>query len=348
MHDKRAAASGSDRTAIAVSLLLLAAVFLYAFVARPWFMNWGATEEEQAAAMPGDHLVPRPISRATRAVTIQAPPDKVWPWLVQLGEDRAAFYSYTWLENLLGVEYRNADRIHPEWQDLGQGGFVRFAPRGHLFGLSKEGPGSSGWSVPLFEPGRAMNLQPGWGTFLLEPQVDGRTRLIIRTLGAPVSPVVRPLFFFGVDAIHFMMEKRMMVEVKRLAEGRPGAPVWLTWMAHLGFAAIAVLCALWILALKRQRGWLALPIIYGLIVLVSSRDAQGALVAVTALALALTAFLVFRRRWWVLIGTLWIYSYSVLILATDAYVVFGLSFLVMALAILILSRPAKKAAAPAS
>jgi len=348
MNEKRPAPSASDRTALVVSLLLLASVFLYAFVARPWFMNWGATEEERTAAMPGDNLVPRPISRATRAVTIEAPPDKVWPWLVQLGQDRAAFYSYTWLENLLGVNYHNADRIHPEWQDLGQGGFVRFAPRGQLFGLSKEGPGSSGWSVPLFEPGRAMNLQPGWGTFLLEPQVDGRTRLTIRTLGAPVSPVARPLFFFGVDAIHFTMEKRMMVEVKRLAEGRPGTPGWLMWIAHLGFAAMAVFCTWWILALKRKRGWLVLPVIYGLIVLISSRDPQGALVGTTALVLAVTAFLIFRRRWWVLIGLLWIFSYSVLILAADAYVVFGLSFLVVVAAILTLSRPVKKGAATAS
>jgi len=332
-----------NRTALAVSILLLAAVFLYAFVARPWFMNWGATEVERTAAMPGDHLVPRPISRATRAVTIEAPPDKVWPWLVQIGQDRAAFYSYTWLENLMGVNYHNADRVHPEWQDLGQGGFVRFVPRGHLFGLSKEGPGSSGWSVPLFEPGRAMNLQPGWGTFLLEPLADGRTRLIIRTLGAPVSPVARPLFFFGVDAIHYMMEKRMMVELKRLAEGRSGTPVWLMGPAHLGFAAMSAFCVWWILSLKRKRGWLALPAIYGLIILISSRDPQAALVAVTALALALTAFLIFRRRWWVLVGTLWIFSYSVLILAADAYVIFGLSFLVIGLVLLAFSRSGKRA-----
>jgi hypothetical protein len=71
-------------------------------------------------------------------------------------------------------------------------------------------------------------------------------------------------------------------------------------------------------------------------------------VAVTALVLVLTAFLIFRRRWWVLIGLLWIFSYSVLLLSADAYVVFGLSFLAMALAVMALSRPAKKQAASAA
>jgi hypothetical protein len=311
-------------------------------------MNWGATDQERTAVLPGDNFVPRPLNQSTRAITIQAPPDKVWPWLVQLGQDRAAFYSYTWLENLLGVDYHNSDRIHPEWQDLGPGGFIRSSPRGYLFGLLKDKPGLAGWNVPLFEPGRAMNLQPDWGTFLLESRNDGTTRFIIRTRGSVGSPFLRPIFFFLLDAAHFIMEKRMMVEVKRLAEGGPGTPSWLTFIAHLGFAALSVLCARWILALKRKRGWLALPIVYGLFILISSRDPQAALVAVTALALALTAFLIFRRKWWVLIGSLWIFSYSVLLLAGDAYVIFGLSFLVMVLVILTLSRQGKKGPAAAA
>jgi len=348
MNKKRAATPVSDRTALVVSFLLLAAVILYAFVARPWFMTWGATEAERTAPMPGDNFVPRPISQATRAVTVQAPPDKVWPWLVQIGEDRAAFYSYTWLENITGVDYRNADRIHPEWQDLGQGGFVRYKPARGLFGSAKEGPGSTGWNVALFEPGRMMSLQPNWGTFLLEPRADGATRFMIRTRGAGASPFMRPLLFFGLDAWHYMMEKRMMIEIKRLAEGRPGTPVWLTGVAHLGFAALSVFCAWWIFALKRKRGLIALPLLYGLAILLSSRDPQAALVALTAFMLAVTAFLIFRRRWWVLIGLLWIFAYSVLILAPDAYIAFGLSFLVIVAAILILSRPAKKPAASAA
>jgi hypothetical protein len=193
-----------------------------------------------------------------------------------------------------------------------------------------------------------MSLQPNWGTFLLEPRADGATRFIIRTRGAGASPFVRPLLFFGLDAWHFMMEKRMMIEIKRLAEGRPGTPIWLTWVSHLGFAALSVFCAWRILVLKRKRGLIALPVLYGLLILFSSRDPQAALVAVTASMLALAAVLIFRRRWWVLIGTLWIFSYSVLILAGDAYIVFGLSFLVIVAAILALSRPVRKPAASAA
>lgn len=312
------------------TLLLLCAVVFYAYAARPWLLGWGATADERSDPLPGDSLVPRPQNVATRAVTIDAPPGRVWPWLAQMGQDKAAFYSYTWLENLIGVRYRNADRVHPEWQDLERGGFVRSAPRGFLFGLVKDGPGTTGWSVPILEPERVLNLQPGWGSFVLEPLEGERTRLIIRTRVPRGSPFLKPVGFFVLDASHFFMEKRMMIEIKRLAEGRPGTPGWLMWPAHLGFLAAAGLAAALVWRRRGRRAWLIPAAAWMLFVLITSRDVQAALVAFTALAIATAAFLRFGAAGWSVIAFLWVYSYAVLFLAIDAYVVFGLAFLAVA------------------
>ena len=86
----------------------------YALVVRPWHIRWGATEERIAKPLPGDELVPNPAIESTRAITVNAPVEEVWPWLAQIGQDRGGFYSYEWLENLAGCRMRNADRIHPE------------------------------------------------------------------------------------------------------------------------------------------------------------------------------------------------------------------------------------------
>src|SRR5918994_7083921 len=74
----------------------------YALVVRPWHLRWGATEEGIAKPLPGDELVPNPAIESTRAITVNAPVEEVWPWLAQIGQDRGGFYSYEWLENLAG------------------------------------------------------------------------------------------------------------------------------------------------------------------------------------------------------------------------------------------------------
>jgi hypothetical protein len=95
----------------------------YPAVIRPWMMRWGATDEERHKPLPGDELVPDPLTTSTRAITVNAPVEVVWPWLMQMGTGRAGWYSYAWLENLLprcarGAEITNAERIIPEFQNL--------------------------------------------------------------------------------------------------------------------------------------------------------------------------------------------------------------------------------------
>jgi uncharacterized protein len=87
---------------------------LFVAVLHPWLMNWGSTPEEQAMVLPGDAA--DPSAYLTRAITIDAPPVDVWPWLMQIGQDRAGFYSNDYLENLTGANIHNADVLRPEWQ----------------------------------------------------------------------------------------------------------------------------------------------------------------------------------------------------------------------------------------
>ena len=80
---------------IGASLAGAAALSAYLFLIRPWHLRWGATDEEIGMPLPGDELVPRPNLEATHAITIEAPMREVWPWLVQIGQDKGGFYSYT-------------------------------------------------------------------------------------------------------------------------------------------------------------------------------------------------------------------------------------------------------------
>src|SRR5262245_2575048 len=108
---------------------ILLAVVTYVVLVRPWHMSWGTTKEERRGSLPGDDLVPQPISQATHAITICAPAAEVWPWLVQMGQGRGGFYSYDWLENLFGCNIQNAGQIIPQWQDLKVGAGVRLHPK---------------------------------------------------------------------------------------------------------------------------------------------------------------------------------------------------------------------------
>ena len=102
------------------------AAAVYAAWVRPRLMRWGATDEEVAGRYPGAELVPGGQRGATMAVTIAVPPDQVWPWLVQMGGDRGGWYSWDRLDNR-GLP--SARKVHPEWQDLALGDYVRYSTR---------------------------------------------------------------------------------------------------------------------------------------------------------------------------------------------------------------------------
>jgi hypothetical protein len=130
------------------------APWVYLLIVRPWHMNWGATDEEVRKRLPGDDLVLHPMLESTRALTIRAPAEEVWRWLVQLGQDRGGFYSYDRLENLAGADIHNVDRIVPQMQHLKVGDFVPMAP-------VQWGVPMGGFTVVSIEPERSCGARDG-------------------------------------------------------------------------------------------------------------------------------------------------------------------------------------------
>jgi len=314
---------------VAAFLVILAAIASYNFAVRPWFLSWGTTAQERTRALLGDDAWIGGAVTGTRAVSIDAPPEKVWPWLVQIGQDRAGFYSYTWLENLTLADIHNTFAIRPDWQGREAKDVVRSVKPGYMFGLLPDKDGYTGWKVSFVAPGRSITLR-NWGTFALEPIGTDGTRFFVRSRGEPIPGVFgRLLGFWVLDPAHFVMEKKMMTEIKRLAEGRPGPPGWLRALATVGFAAAALGSVLLVSSRKRRNLWLLLPAAYAFLILRETADPSAALAGFTALALVLVGFLMFKKRWWIYFGFFVIYSYAVLFLAADAWIAFGLVFLVV-------------------
>lgn len=193
---------------------------------RGWRMRWGATAEEVAAELPGDELIPAPDWTSTRAVSIDAPCERVWSWVVQIGQERAGFYSYERLENLVGCRVRNVDRVVDDWQHTSLGDEV------HLH------PSAPPLHVAVLEPGREFVLRgaPGdgdgapaaadslWG-FHLRPDGPGRCRLIERNRTRHGSSLQQRLSFGTalVEPIGFVMSRELLRGVKERAESSPGA-----------------------------------------------------------------------------------------------------------------------------
>lgn len=199
-------------SAVAIALF---GYFAVAAIGRPFMRDWGTTEAEKRLPLPGDWPNRDPLFEVSHAVTVNAPPEQVWPWLAQIGQDRGGLYSYAFLENAIGLHFHNADRVHPEWQDVKPGDLIRAAPPRYFFGLIKD----AGWRVTEVVPERALVLK-GWGTFALLPTPDGKTRLIARSkFSDPKVPVWGAALTFAIlELPHFVMERKMLLRIKERAE----------------------------------------------------------------------------------------------------------------------------------
>jgi hypothetical protein len=206
----------SRRLATGMSVFMLG--YCAAVVAfRPVYVRWGTSAADRSLRLPGDERAPDARYRVDHAITIHAPASAVWPWLVQLGQDRAGFYSYDWLERAFGDDIRNADRIHPEWQTIARGDLVRATQPSYLGGKF----GDLGWKVTDVVPGRALILE-NWGAFVVEPVDSTTSRLIVRTRG-PGNPsflglVFGPLNVFVFEPAHFIMQRGMLRGIRDRAE----------------------------------------------------------------------------------------------------------------------------------
>ena len=187
-----------------------------AAISLPWHRNWGVTDVERAAALPGDQSPRTPQLEIMHGVSIDAPPEAVWPWLVQIGQDRAGFYSYDWLERCFGADIHNVNEIRPEWQHRAAGDFVRATQPDYLGGIFGR---DLGWFIAEVQPQRALVLHY-WGAFVLEPDRRGGTRLLVRsTVSSPSIPAwAAALSFTTFEFPHFIMEQRMLRGIKERAE----------------------------------------------------------------------------------------------------------------------------------
>jgi hypothetical protein len=182
-----------------------------------WRRRWGGSEEERALRLPGDELVAAPQWTYDHAVSIDAPRSAVWPWLVQLGQGRAGFYSYEVLENLIGCRIHNVMEIRPELQQLSVGDTMV------LHGRSGFGP-----KVVRLDAERALVLggppseggsQATWGFYLLDGS-NGTTRLLERGRGVAGKGLSEKLGYgpYLMDPVGFVMSKKMLRTVKQLVE----------------------------------------------------------------------------------------------------------------------------------
>lgn len=202
----------------------VAAVGAYRRVFTPWQQQWGATDGEATGSLPGDDLVAEPAVQTTRVISIAAPAEAVWPWIVQLGADRGGFYSYDWLENLFGLGIHSADRIVEEWQTRRVGDLV-----------PGDAKGRSGWYVMEVRPDDALVLKAGdaklgrpvgrhegigweflW-TFAVREEATGTTRLVVRERVGFANNRVR-LLLAPLGPVSFVMTRRMLAGVKSRAE----------------------------------------------------------------------------------------------------------------------------------
>ena len=204
------------RSRYAAGLTAVIAIATYIRLARPRQLRWGTIDPESDEPLPGDDLIPSPNLVATRAITVRASAEHVWPWIAQLGQGRGGFYSYDFLENLVGCDIHSADRIVPEWQDANVGDEVKLHPEVAL-------------AVAALESGRSLVLRGGipmgntpspfdnsWA-FVLRERPDGTTRLLVRERYAYLRPWA-PLIVEPTAVLAFVMSERMLRGIRDRAE----------------------------------------------------------------------------------------------------------------------------------
>jgi hypothetical protein len=269
-----------------LSILLFAGlVWVAAFVMQPWHNQWGATAEEASMQLPGDTLIPNAAYQATLGVTVTAPPEEVWPWLAQMGADRAGLYSYSWLESLMNCPIHNDNELIPEFQHPQVGDLVRMCPGDF---------GPSPHEIAEIQPNRAFifggrndsgdHWKSTW-QFVLVPQGEDTTRLLLRLHSAnyaSINAIMEPAFF--------LMERRRLQGIQERAEGQFRAD-WLSESEIL----------LWIAA------FFCFLIAGGMLVLRRAWQLPALLTGITA---ALTLFLAFAQPalWVDVLGVLAVYG----------------------------------------
>jgi hypothetical protein len=204
---------------------------------------WGAGAEGVARRYPGDELVPEPRWGWTHAIQVEAPAADVWPWVTQIGADRGGFYSYEWLENIVGCQVRNAAEIHPEWAAR-EGGELHLHPKAPPLRIVSVQPGRAlvAYMPPVYtlsdarqgkspqSAGSARSrdrwMAASW-LFLVEPDGPARCRVISR-YRCGTSDDLSSRLQFGpaiIEPVSFAMDRRMLIGIKQRAERAQEEPL---------------------------------------------------------------------------------------------------------------------------
>lgn len=207
-----------SRAGMVLLTLTAVPVWMTSPLVRRWHMQWGATTDEITANMPGDEVVKRAQFNATRAITINAPPAAVWPWIIQLGYGRGGFYTYDLIDN---AGEASAERVLEEYQNLQVGDPI---PMFHdLKGLaieyvidSLDPPNSMLW---VHRP-HAVDAPDSTWSWRLAPISGGRTRLVTRMKQDYRwrTPLLATFNVLLMEFGDFSMERRMLKGIKGRAE----------------------------------------------------------------------------------------------------------------------------------
>jgi len=202
---------------LVASLAGFAATMGYACLLRPRLLSWGANPDELSSHLPGDELIPDPLTQTTRAIDILAPKEQVWPWIIQIGQGRSGFYSYDWLENFFRMDIHNADCILPEYQDLAVGDLIPFWDQ---VGVTVRQITPPQLLVLAGSFNSNQDVVGGSWTFYLREITSSHCRLIIRTRIAAFPPYWLSQFFSFklLEPAHFVMERGMLLGIKQRAE----------------------------------------------------------------------------------------------------------------------------------
>ena len=192
-----------------ISYILLFYVLIaccYWIFIRPQHISWGATPAETIMNFPVNEFISSNRVISTRAITINAAKEKIWPWIAQTGQNRGGFNSYYWLENLFGAKMVNADSIHPAWQDPQPGDTVYYGK-------------NEGYALVSFVKQNEYYSLSGW-MFYLQKIDTANTRLIVRypSMEIKQSKFATVYYYALFEPLHFIMESGMMMGIKQKAE----------------------------------------------------------------------------------------------------------------------------------
>jgi len=230
------------KSILIVAFLIASQLTVYLLMIEPFVVTWGATNEEASMPMEGDYITPNITS--TRAIDIDAPSSDTWNWLMQLGADRAGFFSYYFVEKVLGYTSRDPDHVEASYTDFKVGDVIR--------GSLDEAESIIPYNFPVLSVDAEDSLVlDKWGTFKVVALSDEKSRLIVRSHSPKHNKLIPRILDRCLGTpLHFIMERRTLMGIKARVETGPGprfsATKDMIWFAGILLSLIALFALVFI------------------------------------------------------------------------------------------------------